>query len=105
MLCADCSKLVVSKAVRCVHEDIESAVRLNCIKSCINDVGIEEVTAVLVVSDVNLSVDGLLDDLLPDSGSIYASECSVRQNDGACKFDEVSALRRYESITDSLAGK
>ena len=105
MLSADTCELVVCKAFGCVHEDIESSVRLNCVKSCINYVGVEEVTAVLVVSDVNLGVDGLLDDLLPDSRSIYASECSVRQNDCASKLSKVSALRLYESISDSLAGK
>ena len=41
----------------------------------------------------NLSIDGLLDYLLPDSGSINASKCSVGKNDSACKLSEISALR------------
>ena len=59
----------------------------------------------LVVRDIDLRVKRLLYDLLPDSGSINASENSVAKNDGACKILVVSVLRRYESVTDSLTGK
>ena len=105
MLGADCGELSVIKSLRCIHEDVKSAVGLNCIKTCIYDVCIKKVSSVLVVSDVNLCVDGLLNDFLPDCRSVYASERSVGKNDGACKLCIVSALGRYESITDSFARK
>ena len=54
LLCADLCKLFIGQALRSVHEDVESAVRLNCVKACVNDVGVKKVSSVLVVGNVKV---------------------------------------------------
>ena len=69
LLGADLRELFISQSLRSVHEDVERAVGLNCIKACINDVGVKKVSSVLVVCNIDFCVDGLFDYFLPDGRS------------------------------------
>ena len=105
MLSANSGKLLVSEAFRRVHENVERAVRLNCIKTGINDVGIKQVSSVLVVCNIDLRVDGLFDDFLPDGRCVNTSQSPVGKNDRSGELCIVSASGRYKRISDSLARK
>ena len=59
----------------------------------------------LVVGNVDLRVEGLLDDALPDGGSVYAAQSPVGQNDRSGEIVIVCVFRRYESVTDPFAGE
>ena len=89
----DVGEFVVCKTFRSVHEYIKSTLGFYGIESCVDDVGIEHVAALLVVGYVNLCIERLLDDPLPDSRSVNRSQSSVGDRDGSRKVVIVFVLR------------
>lgn len=103
VLSADVAEFGVGETVWCLHEDVERAVWLDGFEAGLYDVGVEEVAAVLVVRDVDLGVEGALDDFLPDGWSVDAAECSVGEDDSCSEVVVVCVLGADESVADTLA--